>query len=191
LIKLKKIKTAWGPSSTARSEPLVDRVRTVLTSLRQQLSPHHPPFPPPRPLPLAAIKGAHPPWSDLFLLRHLDHPCTVLLAIAKPPRTSQSNPSPIASTTPQAPRHHVRPSHTASCRPPRPDAPPPPPFPSGHPHLTELILPVSFFLPATPKLVHHPTALLPGPSPLHLVAGTTRIWPGHCRPTPWERSPLL
>jgi hypothetical protein len=37
---------------------------------------------------------------------------------------------------------------------------------------------VSFFLPAAPKLVHHPTAFLPGPSPLHLDTGTTGIRPG-------------
>jgi hypothetical protein len=39
LVKLKKIKTAWGPPSAARSEPRADRIRTAPTTLRQRLPP--------------------------------------------------------------------------------------------------------------------------------------------------------
>jgi hypothetical protein len=130
-----------------------------------------------------------------------------------PPPSSVERPLPPPSPSPPLrclARRRVQPP-LAPIRPPRPhpehravvyDLPaprdayhhsrmsPPPQFLSDRPHLTELVLPMSFFLPAAPKLVHHRTALLLGRSPLHLIAGTGGIRPGRRRPVPWERAPL-
>jgi hypothetical protein len=45
-------------------------------------------------------------------------------------------------------------------------------FPDANPLRRGQASPVSFFLPATPNLVHRPATLLPGASPLHLVTGS-------------------
>jgi hypothetical protein len=130
--------------------------------------------PPPcrrRPPPLAAIKGAHPPPSSTLSSSSAYCPPTAPPFL--PSLSHRGQPAP-ASLRPIQPRHEHRavrynlPAPRAVDHHPRTS--PPPPFPSDQPHLTvELILPVSFFLPAAPKRVHHPTVLLPGTSPLHLV----------------------
>jgi hypothetical protein len=63
-------------------------------------------------------------------------------------------------------------------------------FPTANPLHCGQASPLSFFLPASQKLVHHPTALLPRPSPLHLITGTAGIRSGCRRPAPWEQAPL-
>jgi hypothetical protein len=107
-----------------------------------------------------------------------------------PSRTVYSSLSSAESTTPRAPRHRVfRPPNaltqtvtpTPACR---------CLFLTADPLHYGQASPMSFFLPVTPKMVHHPTALLPGPSPLHRIPGTTRIRSGHRRPAPWEQASL-
>jgi hypothetical protein len=92
------------------------------------------------------------------------------------------------STMPRAPRHCVQPPRTTSCRPPPPDAVPTavplrPTTPHHRVHSSGELFPL-----AAPKWVHHPTALLPGPSPLDLVAKRRQNPAGPPPVPPWPRS---
>jgi hypothetical protein len=133
-----------------------------------------------------AIKGAHPHCGAPFLppLPFAPHYATIPAA-AEPPWTARSSLSPTNSTTPRAPRHCVQPPRTVSCRPPPPDAAPTavPLRPTTPRHRT--CSSGELFLPAALKWVHHPTTLLPGPSPLHLVTGHHRNPAGPPPAPPW------
>jgi hypothetical protein len=134
--------------------------------------PHHR-----RPPPLAAIKGAHPHRGAPFLPPPLFTPpphYTAVPTAAEPPWTARSGLSLTDSTTPRAPCRRVQPPRTPSCRPPPTDAAPTvvPLWPTTPHHRARSS--GELFLPAAPKRVHHPTALLPGPSSPHLIAGRRR-----------------
>jgi hypothetical protein len=122
-----------------------------------------------------SYKGAHPHRGAPFLPPPPFSPhCAAIPAAAELPRTARSSLSPTNSTTPRAPRRRVQPPAPWAVYD-HPRMPPPPLFPSGRPHLIiELVLPMSLFLPAALKWVHHPTSLLPRPSPLHLATGRRR-----------------
>jgi hypothetical protein len=134
--------------------------------------------PPPHrrhPPPLAVVMGAHPDRGAPFL-PPLPFP---------PPRAARSGLPPTDSTMPRAPRRRVEPPCTASCRPPPPDAAPAAiPLQPTTPRY-RVCSSGELFLPAAPKRVHHPTALLPGPSPLHLVASRRRNPAGPPPAPPW------
>jgi hypothetical protein len=135
-------------------------------------------FPPPRrrrPSPLAAIKGAHPPpWSTLSSSSAFRPHCAAIPSAIEPPWTARSGLSPTNSTMPRAPRRRVQPPRTASYRPPPPDdAPTAVPLQSTTPR-SRAHSSGELYLPAAPKRVHHPTALLPGSSPLHLIVERRR-----------------
>jgi hypothetical protein len=169
-----------GPTAPRPRQSLFDNGRCHLARAHGLTAAVSPPTvsPPPRHRrspPLAAIKGAHPHRGAPFLPPPPFAPhCTTVPAIAEPPRTSRSGLSPINLTMPSAPRLCVQPPRTPSYRPPPPDAAPTavPLWPTT-PHCTTHSF-GELFLPAAPKRVHHPTALLPGPSPLHLIAGRRR-----------------
>jgi hypothetical protein len=197
---LKKIKTAWGPPSAARSEPRANCIRTAPTSLRQR------PPPPCRahgttaaaspPTVSTASSNAsssykgHPPLERPFPppppsppLRRLARHCQAAADSPLQPLSDRLDPTPSVApssiSSPTALTQLMTP--TLACW---------PLFPAADPlHCGQASL-VSFFLPAAPKLVHHPTALLPEPSSLHLVTGTAGIRPGRRRPAPWEQAPL-
>jgi hypothetical protein len=72
-----------------------------------------------------------------------------------------------AHRQPPGPNHGPRPDRT-DCPQRAAAAPrhyPPPPFTSGRPYLTVLVLPVSYFLPTAPKLIHHPPRCPSLPAP--------------------------
>jgi hypothetical protein len=169
-----------GPTAPRPHQPLSDSGRRRLARAHGPTATISPPTvsPPPRrrhPPPLAAIKGAHPHCGAPFLppLPFAPHYATIP-AVAEPPWTARSSLSPTNSTTPRAPRHCVQPPRTVSCRPPPSDVAPTavPLRPTTPRHRT--CSSGELFLPAALKWVHHPTTLLPGPSPLHLVTGHHR-----------------
>jgi hypothetical protein len=125
-----------------------------------------------RPQTLAAIKGTHPtapPFPPPLSRRGQPTPASLRPILPCPEQRATV----YNLLAPRAVDHHPR-------------MPPPPPFPSGQPHLTvEHVLLVIFFLPAAPKRVHHPTALLSKPSPLHLIAGRRRNPVGPPPAPPW------
>jgi hypothetical protein len=132
------------------------------------------------PLPLAAIKGAHPHRGAPFLPPPPFAPyCAAIPTAAKPPWTAHSSLSPTDLTTPRAPRHHIQPPHTASCRPPPPDA-------------TPTSLPLQ---PTTPhRRAHSSGALLPcchpkmGPPPYCLAPRTLPATPRRRAPPESDRA---
>jgi hypothetical protein len=128
-----------------------------------------------RPPPLPTIKGAHPPpWSTLSsssafrppLHRHSRHRRATADSLLRPlsdrfdhaPSTA-----PPCTTSPYPETSTTTPDTTPTVVPLWPTTPRRRARSSGE-----------LFLPAAPKRVHHPTALLPGPSPLHLIAGRRR-----------------
>jgi hypothetical protein len=132
--------------------------------------------PPHRPLSTASTryKGRPPPT--------VEHPFFLLRFSPPPPLCRRSHHHRAAADSPLWPlSDHF--NHAPSTVPPSTTSPHPEPStttlrrhpialplwsttPHRQAHSSDELL-----LPATPKRVHHPTALLPGPSPLHLVAG--------------------
>jgi hypothetical protein len=143
-----------------------------------------------RPPPLAAVKGATPTVEHPFFLLRLPPPphYASIPTTTEPSWTACSGLPSTDSTMPRAPRRCVQPPRTTSCRPPPPDAVPTavplrPTRPHHRVHSSGELFPL-----AAPKWVHHPTALLPGPSPLDLVAKRRQNPAGPPPAPPWPRS---
>jgi hypothetical protein len=133
-----------------------------------------------RPPPPPAIKGTHPPpWSTLSSSSAFTPHYAAIPAATEPPWTARSGLSPTVLTTPRAPHRRVQPPRTPSHRPPPPDATPTavplrPTTPHRQAHSFGEI-----FLPTAPKLVHHPTSLLPDPPRYTSSPSAAEIRSGH------------
>jgi hypothetical protein len=144
-----------------------------------------------RPRSTASIgyKGSPTPREQPFFLLLIAPTASPCSAAIEPPCSVAPGPPPSSPSPPRALRHRVPPSHTVSHRP-SPQTVPPPPFPSGRPHITtELILPVRTPLFQPPVgcavLPSHPSALAL-PPPLHRLVPLPMIHRVAPPPTPSE-----